>query len=212
MNPLIACTQVAFIQGIFRSRLLLGGLRARQTFTQRLKDGVQFAQARVVGLEGTGHFRIGLVRSRALAHLNLVARVQATDGTACCGTDYQLRQLDEATGTSYPVTTACVVFEPGARFAYLEVDLTDNGVSLDTNDDRTWAPTRSFDLHLTVHDLATGALCRHHTGCNESCHVVVVDDDPWPTGSAVESGRKAIYWQYVWQVRRRVSAPSCLCA
>ena len=91
--------------------------------------------------------------------------------------------------------------EPGARYATLDVDLTDNGVSLSTNKSRTWAPTRNFHLKLTVHEWETGAHCREHTGSNETCEVVVVDDDKWPTASAVERGQHAVYWQYVWQVR-----------
>ena len=162
---------------------------------------MQFAQASVVGLEGTANFRVGLVRGRLNSHLGLLVHVVATDGSAVRGVDYQLKELNEATGRSTVAESVCVAFEPGARFAYVELDLTDNGVSFASNEKRAWTPTRSFDLRLSVHERTSGALCRQHTGSNERCHVVVVDDDPWPSRAAVESGRKAIYWSYVWQVR-----------
>ena len=65
-----AKAQVAacFLQSFIRTRSLETARCARAAAKERVRDGVQFAQRTVWGLEGNSHFHVGIVRGKSHAH------------------------------------------------------------------------------------------------------------------------------------------------
>ena len=69
----------SLIQGIFRYKSLEDGFNSRGMAKNRLAEGVQFAQRRACGVEGTLGFKVGVIRGRSFAdqalHVLLVTHV-----------------------------------------------------------------------------------------------------------------------------------------
>ena len=187
----------SFLQQFFRTRSLEEALKGRARAKERLRDGIQFVQRTMWALEGDDHFHVGVMRGSARVSERVQGRVVATNAglsTLYPGRDYELK--DDR-----------VVFAPGERFAFIEIKLLDNGVSIKGDITGSWLPVRELRLDLKLEEPDDLTMMGEATTCN----LKLVDSDDWPCKTkgdfhnSIEdrlNTRNSLFSLYVYQILR----------
>ena len=152
----------AFIQSFLRTGSLASSMQSRQNATRGIAEGAQFSQRHTWGKEGDADFRVGIVRGVTMAHEKLELRVLAVSGSALEGRDFR-------------IVEQTVELLPGDRFASVNIELLENGVSFGAGGN-AWLPVRDFVLTLSTADARAH---NHKLGATQTCLVHVIDEDDW---------------------------------
>lgn len=175
----------SFLQAFVRTHSLAEALKARSRMLLQVRDGVQFAQRVVYGLEGDTS-KVAILRGKCNRQKECVIELSVTNLTAHQGVDFEVDQ-------------EFVILRPGERFVVANIRCLSNGVAMVSSSD-SWRPIREAVLSLSIvpesndhdNDLAVdtfdaeslpetkGLDALPMLGEVSECRLRIVDTDKWP--------------------------------